>query len=72
MKKLGLRVIKPTMNILVFGRENQDAISKGLADKGWSISRTAKGEIRLVIMPHVTEESVNAFVGDLKEILPLV
>ncbi|MEE9564538.1 MAG: tyrosine decarboxylase MfnA, partial [Candidatus Hydrothermarchaeaceae archaeon] len=72
MKKLGLRVIKPTMNILVFGRENQDAISKGLADKGWSISRTAKGEIRLVIMPHVTDESVNAFVKDLKEILPLV
>ncbi len=72
MKKLGLRVIKPPMNILVFGHENQDAISKGLADKGWSISRTAKGEIRLVIMPHVTDESVNAFVSDLKEILPLV
>lgn len=69
MKKLGLRVIKPTMNILVFGRENQDAISKGLADKGWSISRTAEGEIRLVIMPHVTEESINTFVSDLKVIL---
>ena len=71
MKKLGLRVIKPTMNILVFGHENQDAISKGLADKGWSISRTAKGEIRLVIMPHVTDESVNAFVSDLKEIITI-
>lgn len=72
MKKLGLRVIKPPMNILVFGHENQEAISNRLADKGWSISRTAKGEIRLVIMPHVTEESINAFVSDLKEILPLV
>ena len=72
LKKLDLQIIMPTMNILVFGHENQDAISKRLTDREWSISNTTKGEIRLVIMPHVTEESVNAFARDLKEILPLV
>jgi tyrosine decarboxylase/aspartate 1-decarboxylase len=67
LKKLGLGVIKPTMNILVFGEENQDAISEALAQKGWNVSRTTKGEIRLVIMPHVTDEHVNEFISDLKE-----
>lgn len=72
LKKLDLQVIRPTMNILVFSHENQDAISKRLSDRGWSISRTTNGEIRLVIMPHVTEEGINAFIEDLEEILPLV
>ena len=45
--------------------ENPEELSKCLAEKGWNVSRTTKGEIRLVIMPHVTEESVNVFVGDL-------
>lgn len=71
LKKLGLQVIKPTMNILVFGHENQDAISKRLTDGEWSVSRTKKGEIRLVIMPHVTEGTINDFTKDLKEILDL-
>jgi tyrosine decarboxylase/aspartate 1-decarboxylase len=69
LKKLGIQVIKPTMNILVFSHETPDEISKELAERGWNVSRTAKGEIRLVIMPHVTEDSVNAFIEDLGEIL---
>lgn len=69
LKRLNLPVIRPTMNILVFGHKNQDAISRKIADKGWSISNTTKGEIRLVIMPHVTEESVNVLIKDLEEIL---
>jgi tyrosine decarboxylase/aspartate 1-decarboxylase len=67
LKKLGLQVIRPTMNILVFGHENQDAISEALDERGWNISRTTKGEIRLVIMPHVTEKSITDFTNDLKK-----
>jgi tyrosine decarboxylase/aspartate 1-decarboxylase len=67
LQELGIEVIKPTMNILVFDHKNRDVISEKLADKGWNVSRTAKGEIRLVIMPHVTHEHVNAFIKDLKK-----
>jgi tyrosine decarboxylase/aspartate 1-decarboxylase len=67
LKKLGLQVIRPTMNILVFGHENQDAISEALDERGWNISRTTKGEIRLVIMPHVTEKGIIDFTNDLKK-----
>lgn len=69
IKALGLRVLKPAMNILVFSHEKQDEISEKLLEKGWIVSRTRKGEIRLVIMPHVTEKSAAAFVEDLKSII---
>lgn len=69
LKKLELDVIKPVMNILVFDHENNRKIQEGLRELGWNVSMTTKGEIRLVIMPHVTEESINAFIGDLKGIL---
>ncbi|MFH1774290.1 MAG: tyrosine decarboxylase MfnA [Methanobacteriota archaeon] len=68
---LGLRVLKPAMNILVFSHEKQDAISEKLLEKGWIVSRTRKGEIRLVIMPHVTEKSIARFVEDLESICTL-
>jgi tyrosine decarboxylase/aspartate 1-decarboxylase len=67
LKKRGIVVIKPTMNILVFEVENPEELSKCLAEKGWNVSRTTKGEIRLVIMPHVSEESIAGFAGDLKK-----
>jgi tyrosine decarboxylase/aspartate 1-decarboxylase len=67
LKKRGIVVIKPTMNILVFEVENPEEVSKCLAEKGWNVSRTTKGEIRLVIMPHVSEESIAGFASDLKK-----
>jgi tyrosine decarboxylase/aspartate 1-decarboxylase len=35
-----------------------------LRDRGWRISRTATGELRVVCMPHVTREQLSAFVAD--------
>lgn len=69
LRNLGFESIKPTMNIVVFGHERQDAIAEKLSEKGWLISRTKNGEIRLVIMPHVTENSIGEFIEDLREIL---
>jgi tyrosine decarboxylase/aspartate 1-decarboxylase len=69
LKKLGLEVYKPTMNILVFGHEEQERIAERLSEKGWVVSRTRKGEIRMVIMPHVTEKSIEEFTADLGNIL---
>ncbi|SEK43008.1 tyrosine decarboxylase MfnA [Haloferax larsenii] len=39
-----------------------------LRDLGWRISRTASGELRVVCMPHVTRESLRAFLADLDDI----
>lgn len=66
---LGLKVIKPVMNIIVFSHEKQDELAKKLNQKGWIISRTRRGEIRLVIMPHVGEDNITEFIADTKKIL---
>jgi tyrosine decarboxylase/aspartate 1-decarboxylase len=68
LRSLGLHVEKPWMNILVFGDE-KDKLRRGLQRKGWVLSKTRKGEIRAVIMPHVTLEAARAFVEDVKNIL---
>lgn len=68
LRDLGLRVEKPWMNILVFEDRNE-RLRRGLTRKGWILSRTRKGEIRLVLMPHVTMEVAQAFIGDVKNVL---
>ncbi|MFQ5887931.1 MAG: tyrosine decarboxylase MfnA [Candidatus Hydrothermarchaeales archaeon] len=69
IKRMKFEVIKPMMNIVVFNHDKINTIAKMLADKGWAISRTKKGEIRLVIMPHVSEDSINKFIKDLEGIV---
>ncbi|MFO7833835.1 MAG: tyrosine decarboxylase MfnA [Halohasta sp.] len=39
-----------------------------LREAGWRISRTASGELRIVCMPHVTREALEAFVSDLDRV----
>jgi tyrosine decarboxylase/aspartate 1-decarboxylase len=39
-----------------------------LREAGWKISRTGRGELRVVCMPHVTRESLRAFVADLDRV----
>ncbi|MFQ5815620.1 MAG: tyrosine decarboxylase MfnA [Candidatus Hydrothermarchaeaceae archaeon] len=67
--KLGFRVHEPAMNVLVFGHDRQDEIAEGLLERGWLISRTRRGEIRLVVMPHVKKGHARACVRDLEEVL---
>jgi tyrosine decarboxylase/aspartate 1-decarboxylase len=65
---LGLEVVKPWMNILVIrdaGRGLQDELGR----RGWVLSQTRRGEIRIVIMPHVTMQAARDLVEDVKEIL---
>ncbi len=69
IEKMKFEVEKPILNIVVFTHEQVDKIAEKLTARGWAISRTRRGEIRLVIMPHVTEESIDNFVKDLKEIV---
>lgn len=63
IKKLGLDTRKPTMNILVF--RGDDTLYEMLTERGWKMSKTRDGEIRIVVMPHVSEDSVEMFIQDL-------
>jgi tyrosine decarboxylase/aspartate 1-decarboxylase len=57
------------MNVvtLSFPAAEVDRVANALEAKGWrvSVTRVPKA-LRLVIMPHVTEETVKAFLGDLE------
>jgi len=69
LKKLGFAAEKPTLNIVVF-KCSREVFSK-LAKRGWILSKTRKGEARIVVMPHVVG-SINEFVDDLKETIELL
>jgi len=64
---LGMRVHEPWMNILVFDHPQREALAGELRARGWAISRTRRGEIRLVIMPHVKKEHAEQFLRDVEE-----
>jgi tyrosine decarboxylase/aspartate 1-decarboxylase len=36
-----------------------------LRDRGWRVSKTGSGELRVVCMPHVTRSMLRSFVADL-------
>jgi tyrosine decarboxylase/aspartate 1-decarboxylase len=69
LAELGIQVFRPVTNILVFDHGEKDRIAEGLSKKGWVVSRTRKGEIRLVIMPHIRMEDIDEFLEDLEGIL---
>nr|QNO53081.1 L-tyrosine/L-aspartate decarboxylase [Methanosarcinales archaeon ANME-1 ERB6] len=69
-KAIGISpVIEPVMNVvtLSFPAAEVDRVANALEAKGWrvSVTRVPKA-LRLVIMPHVKEETVKAFLDDLE------
>jgi tyrosine decarboxylase/aspartate 1-decarboxylase len=64
---IGYAVRKPTMNILTFrGHSNT---YKALSKKGWQLSKTRDGEIRIIVMSHVDKKVVTSLLTDLKSVL---
>ncbi|WP_265110384.1 tyrosine decarboxylase MfnA [Halosolutus halophilus] len=63
LEKRGYEVVDPTLPLVAADvpRSTFDA----LRDRGWRISRTGTGELRIVCMPHVTREMLASFIGDL-------
>jgi tyrosine decarboxylase/aspartate 1-decarboxylase len=41
---------------------------EALRGRGWRLSRTGSGLVRIVIMPHVTEDVLRTFLADLDDI----
>ncbi|MFC4544262.1 tyrosine decarboxylase MfnA [Halosolutus amylolyticus] len=63
LEKRGYEVVEPTLPLVAADvpRSTFDA----LRDRGWRISRTGTGELRIVCMPHVSREMLASFVADL-------
>jgi tyrosine decarboxylase/aspartate 1-decarboxylase len=63
LRRRGLDVVDPELPLVPV--ELSDDRFAALRDRGWRISRTAAGELRVVCMPHVTRETLRAFLSDL-------
>ncbi len=63
-------LIDPVMNIAVLDVSDLDEVRKKLRAKGWITSITrAPRAMRLIIMPHLSEEVLELFISDLGECL---
>ena len=67
--ELGLDpVIDPVMNIVAFRLPDLQRVVLRLNARGWRVS-VMEGALRLVIMPHIDEAMITAFMHDLKNAL---
>ncbi len=63
-------IVDPIMNVLALDVPKIEKVLLMLLVRGWRVSVTRKPRaLRLVIMPHTTEENLNLFIEDLKEIV---
>lgn len=63
-------VIDPVLNIVTFFANDAMSVRRKLAEKGWYVSTTRDPvSLRMVVMPHVTEEAIISYVSDLERVL---
>jgi tyrosine decarboxylase/aspartate 1-decarboxylase len=63
-------VIEPVMNVVALRFPDVERVAKALEERGWRVSTTrAPKALRLVIMPHVTEETIELFLRDLENVV---
>ena len=72
-KRLGIfPVIEPVMNVVTLSFPESEVIrvAKELEERRWRVSVTRKPKsLRLVIMPHIDEETVQLFLEDVEDIV---
>ena len=61
----GFAAVDPTLPLVAV--DLPDPLFDALTDRGWRLARTARGELRLVCMPHVTRDILAAFVRDVDD-----
>ncbi|MFW6153256.1 MAG: tyrosine decarboxylase MfnA [Halobacteriota archaeon] len=66
----GHAVVEPVLPLVAASIDTStfDALRR----RGWRISRTASGELRVVVMPHVDRPMLEAFLADLDEVTETV
>ena len=62
----GYDVVEPELPLVAV--DLPDAAFETLREAGWKLSRTSAGEARVVCMPHVSRETLRAFLADLDRI----
>jgi len=63
-------VIRPVINVIALRVNSLEEVESKLRERNWYVSTTLRPEsLRLVIMPHITEETLNTFLTDLRGIL---
>lgn len=67
-RKLGVEpLIDPVMNIVALDVPELDEVRKKLRAKGWVTSMTRNPRaMRIIVMPHLKEESIGLFISDLE------
>ncbi|SEH12563.1 tyrosine decarboxylase / aspartate 1-decarboxylase [Natronorubrum sediminis] len=63
LEQRGYDVVDPTLPLVA--ADISGPTFESLREEGWRISRTARGELRVVCMPHVTREMLASFLEDL-------
>lgn len=64
----GLDVVPPELPLVAVDLPNN--VFNELKSSGWRISRTSRGELRIVFMPHVSRDMIREFLTDLDRLLP--
>ncbi|SEP00176.1 tyrosine decarboxylase / aspartate 1-decarboxylase [Halogranum amylolyticum] len=62
----GFDVVEPTLPLVA--ASVSERLFERLRKRGWRLSRTANGELRIVCMPHVTRELLESFVETIDEL----
>ena len=62
----GFDVTPPELSLVA--SSGTDDLFSALCDRGWRVSRTASGDLRIVCMPHVTRETLSAFLRDVDDL----
>lgn len=75
-KQIGISpVIEPVMNVVAlrFPETEVGRVTRALGERRWRVSVTRKPKaLRLVIMPHVDEETIHLFLEELEDIVYVV
>lgn len=67
LSERSLSVVEPVLPIVSV--DVPMAVYEALRDRGWRVSLTSAGELRIVVMPHVTRPKLDAFLDDLDAVL---
>ncbi len=66
-------VIDPVINFVALTSDSMTQLYPLLLERGWALSLDREtNSIRIVVMPHVTKEVLENFVGDLRECMDLI
>jgi tyrosine decarboxylase/aspartate 1-decarboxylase len=66
----GFDVVEPDLPLVA--AEVPTELFEALREVGWRVSRTGSGEMRVVMMPHVTHQMLEAFIGDIDRLCPVM